>query len=295
MVGSLGGPIGTTREYTTAGQRLKAASGHIIRAVPRAQLFVTCIVDALYPPVGEAMAAVLERLGVALEFPATQTCCGQPAFNAGFRAEARALALKWLDDFELKSDLHPPAPSPQRGEGESEYQLPDIVSPSGSCAAMVRHGFPELLRDDPANLARARALAARMYEFSQYLVEVLKVEDVGARFEGKLTYHPACHLTRGLGVTEAPLKLLRHVRGAEVTPLPQAEECCGFGGLFAVKHGDLSGAMLDKKLEAIRQSGAAAVVGCDLSCLMHLQGGLNRDDSPVRCLHLAEVLAGRNP
>ena len=242
--------------------------------MPRAQLFVTCIVDSLYPPVGEATLAVLERLGVEAAFPAAQTCCGQPAYNAGFRSEARALARKFLDDFESS-------------------QAP-VVTPSGSCAAMVIHGFPDLFRDNPANLARARALAARTFELSQYLVDVLKIEDVGAHFAGKVTYHPSCHLARGLGVTEAPLRLLRNVRGAQVVPLPQADECCGFGGLFAVKHGDISGAILDQKLDNVRATQAEMVVGCDMSCLMHLQGGLSRDGSPIRCLHLAQVLAGRN-
>jgi len=224
--------------------------------------------------VGEAAVEVLERLGVVVEFPEAQTCCGQPGYNAGFRADARELALNFMAVFE-RSD----AP---------------IVTPSGSCAAMIIHGYPDLLAEahDPANLARAKALAARTYEFSQFLVDVLKVEDVGARANGSLTYHPSCHLLRGLGVKDAPLKLLSHVRGAEIVPLPNAEECCGFGGLFAIKHGDISGAILDKKLENIRASQAATVVGCDMSCLMHIQGALSRDGSRTKCVHLAEVLRG---
>jgi L-lactate dehydrogenase complex protein LldE len=249
----------------------------------RVQLFVTCIVDSLYPAVGEAMVEVLERLGIEVEFPEAQTCCGQPGYNGGFRDEARQLALHCLDVFE-KSE----AP---------------IVTPSGSCAAMIVHGYADLLANDPRNLVRTQAIAARTYEFSQFLVDVLGVTDVGAsfgsaqdrQFDGKLTYHPSCHLLRGLGVTGAAQTLLAalRVRGAEVVPLPNAEECCGFGGLFAVKHGDISGAMLDRKLENIRATGAPTVVGCDVSCLMHMQGGLSRDGSPVKCVHLAEVLAGR--
>ena len=248
--------------------------------MPRAQLFVTCIVDSIFPQVGEAVVDLLERLGVEVEFPESQTCCGQPAYNAGFRDEARALALRFLEVFESAST----SPPSERA----------VVTPSGSCAAMIVHGFPDLFRDDPVNLARARALAARTCELSQYLVSVLKVGDVGARFAGRLAYHPSCHLTRGLGVTEAPIKLLQHVAGAELVPLEHSDECCGFGGVFAIKHGDISSAMLERKLDDVRASGADTVVGCDMSCLMHLQGGLSRDGSPIRCLHLAEVLAGRS-
>lgn len=237
----------------------------------RVQLFITCIVDSLYPPVGTAVVTVLERLGVEVEFPEAQTCCGQPGFNGGFRAEARRLALHHLEVFEKS-----PAP---------------VVTPSGSCAAMVIHRYPELFADDAPNLARARALAARTYEFSQFLVEVLGVTDVGASFTGSLTYHPSCHLSRELGITAPPRQLLARVQGADVRDLPHAEECCGFGGLFSIKHGDLSSAMLDKKLENVRASGATTVVGCDLSCLMQMQGGLWRDGSAVRCRHLAEILA----
>ncbi len=274
--------------------RLVFARGRVynlrVTRPPRVQFFVTCIVDSLYPAVGEAMVSVLERLGVEVEFPEAQTCCGQPNYNAGFRREARQLALHFLDVFA------PPSPGGRGARGEGE--LP-IVTPSGSCAAMVVHGYPDLFaaERDPRNLARAQAVAARTYEFSQFLVEVLKVgpAQLGSRFDGKLTYHPSCHLLRGLGVKDAAQKLLAGVQGAEVVPLPNAEECCGFGGLFAVKHGDISGAMLDKKLENVRASGAQTVVGCDMSCLMHMQGGLSRHGSPVRCMHLAEVLAGMKP
>jgi len=236
------------------------------------QLFITCIVDSLYPAVGEAVVAVLERQGVTVNFLEAQTCCGQPGYNAGFRAEARQLALNFLDVF-------------------SQTEQPLIV-PSGSCAAMIIHGYADLFADDPANLERARQIAARTYEFSQFLVDVLGVEDVGAQYAGTLTYHPSCHLARGLGIQDPPHKLLAHVQGAEVRPLPNAEECCGFGGLFAIKHGDVSGAILDKKLSHLHASGATTLVGCDMSCLMHLQGALQRDGAAVQCKHLAEVLRG---
>jgi L-lactate dehydrogenase complex protein LldE len=235
---------------------------------------VTCIADSLFPQVGEAAVAVLERLGLEVEFPEAQTCCGQPAYNGGFNAEARKVALHFLDVFE------PTAPDP-------------IVAPSGSCAAMVVHAYPELFKDDPLNLARARAIAARTYEFAQFLVDVLGVTDVGAQFNGKLTYHASCHLLRFLHVTDQPLRLLANVRGAQVTALPGSDECCGFGGLFSVKFGSVSGAILDKKIENIRAAGAGTLVGCDMSCLMHIQGGLSRDGVRVKCLHIAEVLAQR--
>jgi len=243
--------------------------------IPKVQLFVTCIVDSLFPEVGEATVAVLERLGIQVEFPEAQICCGQPGYNAGFRSEARGLALHTLEVFEAS-----PAP---------------VVLPSGSCAAMIVHGYADLFQDDPPNLTRAQALAARTFEFSQFLVDALGLDPAaaaaGASFNEKVTFHPSCHLLRGLGVKDAGQKLLAAVEGVEVTPLPAAQECCGFGGLFSVKHGDISAAILDNKLAAVRASGASTVVGCDMSCLMHMQGGLTRDGSRVRCRHLAEVLA----
>jgi L-lactate dehydrogenase complex protein LldE len=243
---------------------------------PKVQLFVTCIVDSLFPEVGEATVAVLERLGIEVQFPDAQICCGQPGYNAGFRPEARRLALNTLDVFEAS-----PAP---------------VVVPSGSCAAMVVHGYADLFQADPPNLVRARALAARTFEFSQFLIDVLGLDPAeaaaGASFHHTVTFHPSCHLLRGLGIKDAGEKLLAAVDGAEVAPLPHAEECCGFGGLFSIKHGDISAAILDNKLAAVRASGASTVVGCDMSCLMHMQGGLTRDASNVRCRHLAELLAG---
>jgi L-lactate dehydrogenase complex protein LldE len=245
-------------------------------AAPRqAQLFVTCLLDALFPEVAAAVVRVLGSLGVEVIVPSGQTCCGQPGFNAGFQAEARRLARRHIALFERS-----PAP---------------VVTSSGSCAAMLVHGYPQLFADDPAALQRARALAARTYEFSQFLVDVLRVDaaDLGRRsaFRGPATYHASCHLLRGLGVRDAAIDLLRGVPGLDYVPLREAEECCGFGGLFAVKHAAISAAMLDRKLENVRASGAPVVVAADMSCLMHIQGALARDRSPVRCLHLAQVLA----
>ena len=238
----------------------------------RVNLFITCIADSLFPETGRATVRVLERLGVAVECPPGQTCCGQPAFNGGFRDEARRLARRCLDLFE-RSDL-------------------PVVIPSGSCAAMIRHGYPILFASDSRSLERAQNLAARTYEFSQFLVDQLGVSDAGARWSGPITYHPSCHLTRLLGVQDQPRRLLASAAGENFVPLPDASECCGFGGLFAIKHGDISAAIVQRKVDNIRASGAQTLTGCDLSCLLNIQGALARDGSPIRCRHLAEVLAG---
>ncbi len=243
------------------------------------QLYVTCIVDSLYPEAGEAVVTVLERLGLEVLFPEAQTCCGQPAYNSGFQAEARRLALHTLAVLEQS-----PAP---------------VVIPSGSCGAMVVKGYAHLFAHEPALLARAQALAARTYEFSQFLTDVLQVDPTTlapspSAAAGKVTYHAACHLLRELGVTDAAPRLLGGMPGIDFVPLPGVEQCCGFGGLFAVKHDAISTAMLDKKLAHVRSTGASTVVGCDMSCLMHMQGALSRDEDAIRCVHLAEVLAGKD-
>ena len=241
----------------------------------RVSLFVTCLVDQFFPSVGLAAVQVLERCGLQVDFPEAQTCCGQPAFNSGFHAETRAVARAWLRAF-AKSEA--------------------VVSPSGSCVSMVRNGFPELFHDHPAELAEARALAERTFEFSEFLVNVLKLEDVGApRWSrpGGITLHESCHLLRELKVREPARRLLARVPGLELREMQRSEECCGFGGTFAVKFGPLSAALADDKLKNAAASGAAAVVACDMSCLMHLDGRARRTGVPLRCVHLAEVLAGR--
>jgi L-lactate dehydrogenase complex protein LldE len=238
----------------------------------RVSLFVTCVVDQLFPMVGMAMADVLERVGCQVDFPEDQTCCGQPAFNSGYRGAARTVARHFLDTFE-----------------ESEA----IVVPSGSCTAMITHHFAELFHKEPETLARVHALEKRVWEFSTFLTQVAGVEDVGARFSGVVTFHDGCHGLRELGVKEAPRRLLAHVRGLELREMLPAEECCGFGGTFAVKFPELSGAMARTKIEAIRRTGAATVVSADPSCLMQIQGALTRAGSDIGTLHLAEVLASR--
>jgi L-lactate dehydrogenase complex protein LldE len=238
----------------------------------RVSLFVTCIIDQLFPKVGMAMAEVLERVGCQVDFPEAQTCCGQPAFNSGYREEARQVARHFLEVFR-----------------DAEY----VVIPSGSCTSMITHHYEELFEAEPAYLEATRALAPRIWEFSKFLLEVARVEDVGARLDCVVTFHDSCHGLRELKIKEGPRRLLRHVRGLELREMDPPEECCGFGGTFAVKFGELSAAMANTKVEAIVRTGAEAVVGIDSSCLMQIQGVLSRAGLPVRTLHLAEVLASQ--
>ncbi|MGA3023597.1 MAG: (Fe-S)-binding protein [Bryobacteraceae bacterium] len=235
-------------------------------------IFVTCVVDQLFPGVGIAMTEVLERLGYGVDFRERQTCCGQPAFNSGYRDEARRVARHFLEVFR-----------------DAEF----IVVPSGSCTSMIAHHFAELFPDDPSALAAAQHVAHRTWEFSRFLLEVAKVEDVGARFEGVVTYHDSCHALRELQVREGPRRLLANVRGLELREMDAASECCGFGGTFAVKFGDVSGAMARTKIDSILRTEAGTVVSVDSSCLMQLQGAMRRAGLDIRTMHLAEVLASR--
>ena len=236
----------------------------------KVQLFVTCIVEALRPEAGLAVVSVLEALGLEVIVPKDQTCCGQPAFNGGLWDEARPLAKHTLDVLSLSD-----AP---------------IVLPSGSCTDMIKHHYLELLADDPVYLQKAKDIAARTYEFTQFLVDVLGVTDLHAHSSAKVTYHPSCHLLRNLNVEGQPGALLKNVQGLEVIDLPNAAECCGFGGLFAIKMGDISSAILQRKLDAIESTGAQAVVGCDASCLLHIGGGLHRRGLPIETKYIAELL-----
>jgi L-lactate dehydrogenase complex protein LldE len=236
----------------------------------RASLFVTCLLDLFYPHVGEDVVAVLRRLGVTVDFPAAQTCCGQPAFNTGYRDDARALAKHFIRTF---------------AEAEA------IVTPSGSCAYMVCHEYPRLFADEPHWFEESRAIAARTYEFSQFLVDVLGVEDVGAAYDSTVTYHDACHLARGLGVREQPRRLLRAVRGLKLVEMERPDWCCGFGGTFAVRMAEISGGLLEQKIARIEDSAAPVVVTSDAGCIAHIRGGLSRRGSSVRVKHLAQILA----
>jgi L-lactate dehydrogenase complex protein LldE len=238
----------------------------------RVSLFVTCIVDQLFPNIGLAMAEVLERLGYEVDFPEDQTCCGQPAFNTGYREEARAVARHFLKVF--------------RGSER-------IVVPSGSCTSMIVHRYAELFQDEPEWLEEARRLEPRVWEFSKFLIEVARVEDVGARLDKTVTFHDSCHGLRELGIKDGPRRLLAHVRGLTLREMDIAEECCGFGGTFSVKFAEVSGGMVRTKIDSIVRTGAQAVVGVDASCLMQIRGALSRAQLPVETLHLAEVLACR--
>ncbi|ADG89933.1 (Fe-S)-binding protein [Thermobispora bispora] len=232
----------------------------------RIGLFITCVNDLLYPGTGRAVVRLLERLGHRVGFPLEQTCCGQMHHNSGYRDLAVPLARRFAAAF--------------RG-----YDA--IVAPSGSCVAMVRDVHPRLVPE-------AAGTAARTYELSEFLIDVLGVTDVGARFPHRVTYHPSCHGLRLLRLGDRPLRLLRAVRDIELVELPGAEECCGFGGTFAVKNADVSGAMLADKCAAIRATGAEYVTAADNSCLTHIGGGLSRLGAPVTAVHYAEILAGRD-
>ncbi len=221
------------------------------------------------------MVRVLERAGVQVEFPADQTCCGQPAFNSGLRAQALPTARQTIEVFEATAG--------------------PVVVPSGSCAAMIRHGYPELFADDPAWLARAQALAKRTYEFTEFLVDVLQVSNLGASFAGKLAYHPSCHLSRGLGVDRQPRLLLGQIRGAEIVELPNAHECCGFGGIFSAEHAEISTEMLKRKIANLERSGAQRLVACDAGCILNINGGLHRMGKAPCAVHLADLLDSERP
>lgn len=235
----------------------------------RVALMITCLADQFFPEVGLATVRLLKRLGVAVDFPSQQTCCGQPHFNSGYHRDARELARHALRVF----------------AGE---QL--VVVPSGSCAAMVKLEYPRLFKDDPIWGQRAEDLARRTFELSDFLVNVLHREDVGARYPGKATYHMACHLRPLDRMTEAE-RLLRRVRDLELIPLERHDECCGFGGSFSVRYPEISGAMVNDKVSLIEQTGADFVIATDAGCLMNIAGCLRRRGSRVQPRHLAEVLA----
>ena len=236
-------------------------------------LFVTCLADAVYPQVGRATVTLLERLGHEVVFPAAQTCCGQMHINTGYQREALPLVRHHVETFE-GCDV--------------------VVAPSGSCVGSVRHQHAMVARSagDHALAERAEAVATRTYELSELLVDVLGVEDVGAYYAHRVTYHPTCHSLRLLRVDDKPLRLLRHVRGMTLLELPEADQCCGFGGTFALKNPDTSTAMLADKMKNVISTGAEVATAGDSSCLMHIGGGLSRLRTGTRTVHLAEILAG---
>lgn len=235
-------------------------------------LFVTCMIDMLYPDTGMAVVDVLEHLGVRVSFPMAQTCCGQPGFNAGYRDEARHVGLQFLEAF-------------------SEAEV--IVTPSGSCAAMVRHEYPALFSDEPELRQRADRLASITWEFTEYLVDGLGITDPASALPSprRFAFHDACHGLRILGIGPQGRTLVSNLGNAEVVELFESEVCCGFGGLFSVKMPAVSGAMLRSKIEAIEAAPAGCILTCDASCMTHLNGGLSRAGSSKRVQHVADLLA----
>jgi L-lactate dehydrogenase complex protein LldE len=251
--------------------QLPRASGQSINGVMAGTvaLFIPCFVDQLTPQVGLDTARVLERVGYSVHFPPDQTCCGQPAYNTGHWDDARPLAERFVRIF---------------------ADCEAVVCPSGSCTTMVRKFYPELLAESPL-LQNALSLGTRVYELSEFLVKVAKVTDVGAAFSHRVTFHDSCHALRELGIKNEPRELLRNVRGLELLEMPSSEECCGFGGMFAVKFGAVSAAMGDIKAESVVATGAEYVSSVDGSCLLHIDGVLRKRKDTVRAIHLASILA----
>jgi L-lactate dehydrogenase complex protein LldE len=239
----------------------------------RVGLFVTCLVDLMRPSIGFAALELLEAAGCDVVVPAGQTCCGQPAYNSGDRAATRSLALKLIEEF-----------------ADCDY----VVLPSGSCAGTIRTHYADVFDDDPANAARAAALAAKTYELSDFLVNVAKLVGVPGSFRGTVTYHDSCSGLRELGVKTQPRALLARLPGVELREMNGSDECCGFGGTFSIKFGDISARIAERKCANIQASGADAVVGGDLGCLLNIEGKLRRmGDEKTRVLHFAEVLSGK--
>lgn len=234
-------------------------------------LFATCLVDMFQSSAGKATVELLERLGCEIEFPEAQVCCGQPAYNSGYVKEAKEAMKSMIDTFI-----------------DAEY----VVSPSGSCITMFRE-YPHVFKGDPVWEPKAKKLAAKSFELTQFIVDVLKIEDVGARFNGKVTYHTSCHMTRLLGVKKAPMILLSNVKGLEFTELPGKEQCCGFGGTFSVKMAQISEQMVDEKVMHVEETGAEYLIGADAACLMNIGGRIERQGKPIKVLHIAQVLNSR--
>ena len=241
----------------------------------RVGLFVTCLVDLMRPSIGFAAIKLLESGGADVYVPPSQTCCGQPAYNSGDRPDTIALARKVVEEFE---------------------QCEHVVVPSGSCSGMIRTHYAELFADDPAWSSRVEALAAKTYELTDFLVNVLKVDRVPGTFAGTITYHDSCAGLREMGVKSQPRKLLGTMRGVQLSEMAESETCCGFGGTFAVKFGEISSRLADNKCQHIVNSGATTVVLGDLGCMLNIEGRLRRrGDATTRVLHVAEVLAGERP
>jgi L-lactate dehydrogenase complex protein LldE len=251
---------------------LSLVSGNILEKMMRVGLFVTCLVDTMRPSIGFAAIKLLEAAGCEVVVPEQQTCCGQPGYNSGDRKSAEAMARKFLAEFET-----------------FDY----VVLPSGSCAGMIRVHYPDLFKDDPALLARFTALGKRTYELTDFLVKVAKLEQVPGKFQGALTYHDSCSGLRELDVYKQPRALLAQMPGVTINEMVESTTCCGFGGTFSVKYGELSTRMADNKCQHIVATHADAIVGGDIGCLLNIEGRLRRNgDHATRVLHVAEVLSG---
>lgn len=235
----------------------------------KVSLFATCLTNAFYPEVDLTMAKILEHLGHKVDVPEGQVCCGQIAFNSGYVDDAREVARTLINSFE-RSEV--------------------VVGPSGSCIAMIHHYYPTLFEKEPIYLKKAEALIHKSYEFTQFIVDVLKKPDLGVHYKAKATYHPSCHATRLLGIGEAPLKLLQNVKGLELLPLPESQLCCGFGGTFSVKMPKISEAMVAEKAQHVLDSGADILLGVDMGCLMNISGYLEKINKPVKTMHIIQLL-----
>lgn len=237
----------------------------------KVSLFGTCLVDMLKADVGIATVELLEHLGCEVDYPEGQICCGQPTYNSGYLKDTMPAMKRMIEVFE-----------------DSEY----VVGPSGSCIYML-HEYQDIFKDDPVYGPKAKALAKKSYELTQFIVEVMGIDDVGATFNGKVTYHPSCHMTRLLGVETPPLTLLENVTGLEFTELPHKEYCCGFGGTFSVKMGRISEKIVDEKVEHVKETGAEYLTGADYACLMNISGRMERIGTSVKVVHIAQILNSR--
>jgi L-lactate dehydrogenase complex protein LldE len=236
----------------------------------RVTLFVPCLIDQFHPEVAKNVVHVLQKVGVRVHYTDEHICCGQPFFKAGHWAQAISMARRTIRAFR---------------------QAEVIVAPSGSCVNMIRHHYVDLFRDEPAWLERARDLSQKVYEFSELLINILHVEDLGAVFKGRVAYHESCQVLRGLGISQEPRQLLRRVRGLELVEVERSDQCCGFGGVFSFQFPHIARALVEEKVRNILASGAGTVVGCEISCLMHIGGYARYQRLPIQTLHLADVLS----
>ncbi len=242
------------------------------RKKQKVYLFISCLVDNFFPEVGEAMLRILSGMGLEIKFLREQTCCGQPAFNSGYREEAKRVATHFLDVFDTNDDA-------------------TIVCPAGSCVSMVKNYYSELFRDDRGNLPKVKRISSGIYEFSEFIFERKDSLRLNSTYKGKVTFHDSCHALRELGVSLQPRELLKSLEGVEFVEMDMADACCGFGGTFSIKYPEVSKSMLQEKVDSIVKTGADTVVSTDMGCLMNIKGFVSRKKLPLRVLHLAELLA----